>query len=605
MFVSPRRSLMFRKVKLTPKIAGLIGVTLTLTALGGVVITQRRINRQAEDAFVDKLRKTDGMASNMRTFFSSNVELYAPKHQFKDLKQVPVVVAWSVAREYAEGQGMRFSTPSLHPRNPRNKADEFETKALLAFEGNSGLQEYYSRVNLDGTEVMRYAQPVRLTEDCLYCHGEPAGQKGPFGDPKEGMKIGDLKGAFVVTAPVTELTATAGANSVAILLINLGVLLAAMGVVFVVVRELVVKPVAASAALAEEIADNNLAVPDIEVGSMDEIGQAVTALNRMKNNLTKVVTTIAGTAEQVAGASEEISSAATQSAATARTQADQTQQVATAMQEMSATVQQISDSSEKAAGASEKAAQAARQGGQVVEGTLSTMRSIADSTKQAASRISELGRSSEQIGKIVAVINDIADQTNLLALNAAIESARAGEQGRGFAVVADEVRKLAEKTTQATKEIASMIQSIQAETKSAVQAMEKGTREVQVGVEKTTSSGAALGEILKMSEQVGDMISQIATAAVEQSSASEQINANVSQISSSTQESSAMAGQMAKACQDISSLAFDLQVMVSNFKLGDDARASHAHVKAPALRLPIPASADETRQYAATAGGHV
>jgi methyl-accepting chemotaxis protein len=140
------------------------------------------------------------------------------------------------------------------------------------------------------------------------------------------------------------------------------------------------------------------------------------------------------------------------------------------------------------------------------------MRSIAESTKAVASRITELGKSSEQIGKIIAVIDDIADQTNLLALNAAIEAARAGEQGRGFAVVADEVRKLAERTTKATKEIASMIESIQKETKSPVQAMEKGSREVQLGVEKTTASGAALGEIIRMSEQVGDMISQIAEA---------------------------------------------------------------------------------------------
>ena len=338
--------------------------------------------------------------------------------------------------------------------------------------------------------------------------------------------------------------------------------------------------------------------------SDDEFGEIAGAFDIFTASARDIMCRLASHSEQLASATEELSSGAGQSAETARVQSDQTHQVATAMQEMSATVQQISEHSEKAANASQSAAQAARRGGQVANETLATMRSIAESTKAVASRITELGKSSEQIGKIIAVIDDIADQTNLLALNAAIEAARAGEQGRGFAVVADEVRKLAERTTKATKEIASMIESIQAETKSAVQAMDKGTREVQVGVEKTTSSGAALGEIIQMSEQVGDMISQIATAAVQQSSASEQINANVSQISSSTQESSAMADQMAKACQDISSLAFDLQVMVSNFKLGDDARASHARIKAPALREPIPARADEPKQYAAVAAGN-
>jgi methyl-accepting chemotaxis protein len=338
--------------------------------------------------------------------------------------------------------------------------------------------------------------------------------------------------------------------------------------------------------------------------SDDEFGEIAGAFDTFTAAARDIMCRLAAQSEQMASATEEMSSGAGQSAETARVQSDQTHQVATAMQEMSATVQQISEHSEKAASASQTAAQAARRGGQVADETLSTMCSIAESTKAVASRITELGKSSEQIGKIIAVIDDIADQTNLLALNAAIEAARAGEQGRGFAVVADEVRKLAERTTKATKEIATMIESIQLETKNAVQAMEKGSREVQVGVEKTTASGAALGEIIKMSEQVGDMIAQIATAAVQQSSASEQINANVSQISSSTQESSTTAEQMAKACQDLSSLAFDLQVMVSNFKLGDDQRVGHAQHKAPAVGTHTPTGSiePEGKVAAASAG---
>ncbi|MFI5114116.1 MAG: methyl-accepting chemotaxis protein, partial [Terriglobales bacterium] len=179
----------------------------------------------------------------------------------------------------------------------------------------------------------------------------------------------------------------------------------------------------------------------------------------------------------------------------------------------------------------------------------------------------ELGRSSDQIGHIVGVIDDIADQTNLLALNAAIEAARAGEQGRGFAVVADEVRKLAERTTTATKEIAKMIKNIQDETKTAVGAMEEGTKQVQEGVKSTAQAGESLKEIIQMSDQVGEMITHIATAATEQSSATEQVNGNVSQIARLVQESSAGSQQSAKACQDLSGLALDLQKMVGSFQL--------------------------------------
>ena len=328
--------------------------------------------------------------------------------------------------------------------------------------------------------------------------------------------------------------------------------------------------------MIQRVAAKDLAVDDLQVTAEDEVGRAVMALNSMKNTLQQMVRSIAETAEHLASASEELSSGANRSAETVRIQADQTQQVATAMQEMSATVQQVSEHSQKASDSSHKAAQAARQGGEVVEQTLSTMRSIADSSRNVAARIAELGKSSEQIGKIVAVIDDLADQTNLLALNAAIEAARAGEQGRGFAVVADEVRKLAERTTKATQGIGSMVESIQLETRNAVQAIEQGSRDVGVGVEKTSASGVALAEIIQMSEQVGDMISQIATAATEQASATEQVNANVAQISSLTQGASTAVEQTAKACAALSTMALDLQNLVNQFKLDRRSRSAGA-----------------------------
>jgi methyl-accepting chemotaxis protein len=177
------------------------------------------------------------------------------------------------------------------------------------------------------------------------------------------------------------------------------------------------------------------------------------------------------------------------------------------------------------------------------------MRSIAESVSSTAKKVDELGQSSDQIGRIIGVIDDIADQTNLLALNAAIEAARAGEQGRGFAVVADEVRKLAERTTKATKEIAEMMRTVQEETKVAVAAMEQGTKQVEEGVTTTSRAGDSLKQIIHMSEQVGEMITHIATAATEQSSATEEINNNMDQIAKLVKESVAGANESAKACQ--------------------------------------------------------
>src|SRR5258708_9315745 len=200
----------------------------------------------------------------------------------------------------------------------------------------------------------------------------------------------------------------------------------------------------------------------------------------------------------------------------------------------------------------------------------------------------------------IGVIDDIADQTNLLALTAAMEAARAGEQGRGFAVVADEVRKLAERTTTATKEIAHMIKNIQDETRAAVAAMETGTKQVQEGVTSTSKAGDSLRSIIQMSEQVGGMITEIATAATQQSSTTEQVNMNIEQIAKLVKESAIGAQQSATACHDLSSLALDLQSMLDKFKLQAGAQGSGGNHRATGLGSAELLSA-HPKAFAATA----
>jgi methyl-accepting chemotaxis protein len=327
------------------------------------------------------------------------------------------------------------------------------------------------------------------------------------------------------------------------------------------------RPLADVAARAKAIATGDLSGGELPVLSRDEMGELTASMNEMQQQLRKLLRQVEANAGMLASATEEITAASVQAAQGASAQSDQTNQIATAMQEMSSTVVEVSGNSSRAADATHKAAELAREGGEIVEHALASMRSLAASMTAMAGKLQELGKSSDKIGNVVKLIDEIADQTNLLALNAAIEAARAGEQGRGFAVVADEVRKLAERTTKATKEIAGMIGDVQRETKTAVESMQAGTRQVDNGVEITAQAGNSLAEIITAAQQAGDMVAQIATATTEQSSTTDEIKSTVEKIAQVTRESTAGTQQSAKACQELSSLTSELQKLVSRFKL--------------------------------------
>jgi methyl-accepting chemotaxis protein len=234
---------------------------------------------------------------------------------------------------------------------------------------------------------------------------------------------------------------------------------------------------------------------------------------------------------------------------------------------MSATSGDIAQNCQMAAEGSNQASQAASAGSEVVNNTVLVMSRIASRVQETAKTVESLGARSDQIGAIVATIQDIADQTNLLALNAAIEAARAGEQGRGFAVVADEVRALAERTTKATREISEMIKAIQSETKGAVVAMEAGVSEVEKGTAEASKSGQALQEILEQINAVTMQVNQVATAAEEQTATTSEISNNIHQITEVVQDTAKGAQESAAAASQLGRTAEELQRIVGQFKL--------------------------------------
>jgi methyl-accepting chemotaxis protein len=550
---------MLSKTRLTAKIVATIVITLVVTSAISFWITQRRVNQQAEEAFRDKVRQITGMASATRAWFSSNIDVLVPDKNFKHLQQVPVVVAWSVAEQYAEGQKMTFHTPSLSPRDPKNQPDDFERRALESFQKDPALAEFSERETENGEEVMRYAQPVRLTADCLLCHGDPAGQKDPFGYTKEGMKAGDLRGAFTVKASTQSLVETSKANSLAIFLISLFTLLAAAGVMFLLVRKLVVKPLSAAVQLATGIAGNNLSLADLAVDSQDEIGEAATALNTMKNNLRKTVQAIAETSIHVAAASEELSSTSQQITANSEETSAQANVVSTSAQQVSQNLQTVATGAEEMGASIKEIAKNATEAAKVATSAVKV-------AETANSTVSKLGESSAEIGQVIKVITSIAQQTNLLALNATIEAARAGEAGKGFAVVANEVKELAKETAKATEDISRKIEAIQTDTKAAVGAI------------------ASISEVIN---QVNGISNTIATAVEEQNATTNEMARNVSEaahgsgeitsnIAGVAQSTSHGATDTQKAAQQLVETSAELRRLVEQFKVNAETGGSVA-----------------------------
>ena len=316
----------------------------------------------------------------------------------------------------------------------------------------------------------------------------------------------------------------------------------------------------------EKFAEGDLSV-HVEKEKDDEIGKLFDGFNKSVKNISNLIGSVTEAVAATASAANQISSSTEEMAAGAHEQSSQASEVASAVEEMTKTIYETTKNTGHATEASKNSGKVAKEGGHVVEETIEGMNRIAEVVRRSAETVHALGKSSDEIGEIVQVINDIADQTNLLALNAAIEAARAGEQGRGFAVVADEVRKLAERTTKATKEIAMMIKRIQKDTGGAVESMEQGTKEVEIGKQLAEKAGTALQEIIRGAEQAVDIVSQVAAASEEQSSTAEQISKNIESISSVTQQSASGFQQIAHASEDLNRLTLNLQELVAQFKV--------------------------------------
>jgi methyl-accepting chemotaxis protein len=332
---------------------------------------------------------------------------------------------------------------------------------------------------------------------------------------------------------------------------------------------------------AQTIAEGDLTGEPMHIDSNDEVTSLAGSINRMQDNLREMIRTMMEISGTVSEDSANLSRSANESFRRTKEQSLQTQQAAAAMQEMSISIAEVSRHAQNAATNSKQAANTAREGGSIVEQMLASMQSIAESVRNTAATVQRLGKESEQIIRIVNVIEEIAQKTNLLALNAAIEAARAGEQGRGFAVVAAEVRRLAESTRNATSEIGKMIEGFQVHTRGAVEAMEAGTHTVSQGVETTNRAGEALKRIIQMADQVDSMIAQIAAASMQQAEAARQSSESVDAINQLGEESAASIPATNAIVESVEHGSKRLQEHIGRFRLEEAHTAIRSSVSSP------------------------
>ncbi|MFH1154826.1 MAG: methyl-accepting chemotaxis protein [Pseudomonadota bacterium] len=508
----------------------------------------------------------------------------------KLLASIPVVSAWEATMRKSEAGGYTFRVPKFSPRNPKNEPDyglkeKIEGPALEKIK-NENLTDYFvidARIN-----SVRYFRPVKLTEGCLICHGDPGQSKTLWGrsdgkDPTGGVienwKTGEIHGAFEVIQSLDAADALLRARLIkAATVAVMGFLISGL-IIFLVARS-ITRPITRGVAHAENMARGDLS-KDLDINQTDEIGTLSKSMNEMTTylrtmfqdisdsagDLTKSSNVLTDSAEVmskesvdtadlangVAAAAEEMSSNMNAVAAAVEETSTNVSMVAAAAEEMSATISEIANNSEKSRKITGEAVSKA---------------------ENASVRVADLGKAANEIGKVTGTISDISEQTNLLALNATIEAARAGEAGKGFAVVANEIKDLANQTSQATSEIRNKIERMQTSTRETIGDIKEITDVIKNVNEIVTSIAAAVDEQSAATREIAENVSQASIGIAEvtenvaqTSQVAGEVARDIAVVSSSAQKITDRSTVVNKSSLQLSQLANRLNEMVRRFKL--------------------------------------
>jgi methyl-accepting chemotaxis protein len=321
-----------------------------------------------------------------------------------------------------------------------------------------------------------------------------------------------------------------------------------------------------SALMTELVARKNFSV-QLEATGNDEIATASRSFNQLVAMLRTMLQELNQDVHRLDDTAADLARAITQSSNSSSATSQSASAMAAAVEEMSVSLDQMRDNTSIAQQVVGASTQHSEDGGRVISAAMDDMQKISVAVQQVSDVIGTLGEQTTQITNIVNVIREVADQTNLLALNAAIEAARAGEQGRGFAVVADEVRKLAERTANATGEIANMIEAIQASAHTAVDRMGEAVKQADAGAALANNAGQSIEAIRNGAIQVSAAFQEIAHSIAEQSAAGQLIAQQVEQVAQASDENSGAVSHTADAAHTLEGLSNGIRQRIDQFKV--------------------------------------
>ena len=300
----------------------------------------------------------------------------------------------------------------------------------------------------------------------------------------------------------------------------------------------------------------------------DITGAIADSVNYTVEELRSLVSNVQNTAARVAKTTSEVDTTSTALLATSNAQLHEIRETGRSVLEMAGRINDVSAQAQESAQVARHSLQVAETGLQAVQNAIGGMNAIRDQIQDTSKRIKRLGESSQEIGEITELISDITEQTNVLALNAAIQAASAGEAGRGFSVVAEEVQRLAERSGDATRQIATLVKAIQTDTQDAIGAMERSTQGVVEGAKLSDNAGTALTEIDRVSRRVAELIEQISSASSREAELANVVAGSIQHIFAVTEQTGEGTRVTAGQVRELSRMAEELRQSVSRFKIG-------------------------------------